>query len=248
MTSAPVPTAPTDNNPPNWPLPIEWLPQQGAPQQLILLLHGWAQNPEMFLPLAQALRLQFPQAAILAPEGLEPADGGQRARQWYSISDIGDEDLWRRRAYGTLAPLEAWVRQQQQRLGVGPAATALGGFSQGGLLALHTAMKTPGLVGRVLAFGSRMIDLPEAVPHETTFHLFHGSRDRIFAVDHVKALFQHIGENRGDATLDIAEGVGHELHGALIDCLLHQLTHHIPLRTWQAAMGAVTAPAPEQAQ
>jgi hypothetical protein len=54
---------------------------------------------------------------------------------------------------------------------------------------------------------------------------------------------EHLGEHQGDATLDIAHGVGHELHPALIDCALHRLRNHIPLRTWQAALGAARAAA-----
>ena len=52
-----------------------------------------------------------------------------------------------------------------------------------------------------------------------------------------------LGELQGDATLDIASGVGHALHPALIDCALQRLKNHIPLRTWQAAMGAAAAEA-----
>ena len=47
-----------------------------------------------------------------------------------------------------------------------------------------------------------------------------------------------------DATVDIAQGVGHEVHPALIERALFRLRNHIPLRTWQAALGAAAA-APE---
>jgi error-prone DNA polymerase len=226
---------------PSMETPIEWLPAQGRPEQLILLLHGWAQDATMFLPLAQALRTQFAQAAILAPDAPHLADEGRRGRQWYSILGIEDAPTWRARVQGAVAFIEPWVRAQQQRLGVAPAATALGGFSQGGLLALHTAVQFDGIAGRVLAFGARMVDLPAQAPREVTLHLFHGGTDRIFAVSHVRELLDHLSQQRGDATLDVAEGLGHELHPALIDCALHRLTHHIPLRTWQAALGAVPA-------
>ena len=222
-------------------IPIEWLPAQGQPQQLIVLLHGWAQDSTMFLPLAQALRAQFAQAAILAPDAPHAADDGRRGRQWYSIQGIAEKAIWRARVQAGVALIEPWVRAQQQRLGVPPAATALGGFSQGGLLALHTALQFDGIAGRVLAFGARMVDLPAQPPRETTLHLFHGSADRIFDVAHVRELLDHLSQQRGDATLDVAEGLGHDLHPALIDCALHRLTHHIPLRTWQAALGAVPA-------
>jgi hypothetical protein len=34
------------------------------------------------------------------------------------------------------------------------------------------------------------------------------------------------------------------MHPALVDRLLHRLTHHIPQRSWQAALGAVQGEGP----
>jgi phospholipase/carboxylesterase len=130
------------------------------------------------------------------------------------------------------------VRAQQRRLGVGPAATALGGFSQGAILSLAAALQEDGLVGRVLAFGGCLVAPPETAPQHTTLHFFHGGSDEIIPVDGSRQALAWFGELQGDATLDIAEGIGHELHPALIDCALHRLTHHIPLRTWRAALGS----------
>lgn len=222
-------------------IPIEWLPASGTPQQLILLLHGWAQDAQDLAPLAQALRQAFPQAAVLAPQSPLPADGGRRGRQWYSIEGIDDPAEWRRRVAETVPGLESWVRQQQQRLGVSQAATALAGYSQGGLLALHIAMRHDGLAGRVLAFSARVVDLPEAAPQLTTLHLFHGEDDKIFGVEHARSLLERVAALQGDATLDVAQGLGHVLHPALIDCALHRLQNHIPLRTWREAMGGTPA-------
>lgn len=223
-------------------LPIEWLPAQGRAEQLIVLLHGWAQEATDFLPLAQALRGAFPQAAILAPESPLAADGGRPGRQWYSIEGLDDGIEWRRRVQASVARIAAWLRAEQARRGIGEAATALGGFSQGGLLALHTAVQHDGIAGRVLAFGARMVDLPRTAPRHVTLHLFHGSADKIFPVTHARELLDHIGQLQGDATLDVAEGLGHTLHPALTDCMLHRLQNHIPLRTWREALGAVPAP------
>lgn len=218
-------------------LPIEWLPAEGEAQQLILLLHGWASDAMAMAPLAQALRATFPQAAIVAPEAPLAADGGRPGRQWYSLDGISPQN-WPARVQGALPPLHDWVRAQQRRLGVAPAATALAGFSQGAILALALALREDGLAGRVLAFGGCFTAPPEAAPRLTTVHLFHGSADRVIPADGSRQALAWLGELRGDATLDIAEGIGHELHPALIDCALHRLTHHIPLRTWQEALGA----------
>jgi len=233
---------------PRMELPIEWLPAEGRPEQLILLLHGWRSDGSAMAPLAQALRGAFPQAAVLAPDGpLVFVREGQGAgaepppdlgRMWYPIEGLTPEN-WPGRVADCLPPLIAWVRAQQQRLGVGPAATALGGFSQGAILSLAAALSEDGLAGRVLAFGGCLVSPPAAAPQHTTVHLFHGGGDEVIPADGSRQALQWLGELEGDATLDIAEGIGHEVHPALIDCALHRLTHHIPLRTWRAALGAV---------
>ncbi|HEY6135669.1 MAG TPA: esterase [Rubrivivax sp.] len=221
-------------------LPIEWLPAQGAPEQLIVLLHGWGSAGAAMAPLAQALRAQFPQAVVLAPDAPQPFEGEGPGRQWFSIGGITDEDRPARVAVA-LPPLLAWLRAQQHRLGVAPPATALGGFSQGAILALEAAVHADGIAGRVLAFAGRFATLPEAAPRETTLHLFHGGADDVMPVAHAQAAQDRLDALHGDATIDIAEGVGHVLHPVLVECALQRLKTHIPLRTWQAALGAAPA-------
>lgn len=218
-------------------LPIEWLPSEGAAEQLILLLHGWGSDGRAMAPLAQALRQAFPKSAVLAPDAPNPFERGGMARQWYGVDDL-DMAVWPQRVAGVLPPLQAWVQAQQQRLGVSPAATALGGFSQGAMLSLALAVAEDGIAGRVLAFGGAMTGQPAAAPRHTTVHLFHGGDDRVVPASGSRQALQWLGQLQGDATLDIAQGVGHELHPALIDCALHRLRTHIPLRTWQTALGA----------
>lgn len=218
---------------------IEYRPARGRPEQLVLLFHGWAQDAAALAPLADALRQEFPQAAVLVPESPTPADGGRRGRMWYSIEGLADDPtLWPARVAGQLEVLAPWVRAQQQRLGVSEAATCLGGFSQGALLALELTARHDGIAGRVLAFGGRYCTLPAAAPQQTTLHFLHGQDDTIFPVAEVQRALEHLGARHGDATVDIAHGVGHRLHPALIERALFRLRNHIPLRTWQAALGA----------
>lgn len=220
-------------------LPIQWLPETGRPEQLILLLHGHAEDGRAMAPLAQALRSEFRQAAVLAPSA--------PLQQWYAPQAGADDSGWPARVAAASVALVPWVRAQQQRLVVGPAATALGGFSEGAVLALQTAAAEDGLVGRVLAFGGRFLRTPEAAPRLTTLHFFHGSADPVIPARHSALALEQLGLLQGDATLDIAEGVGRELHPALIERLLFRLRNHIPARTWAAALGSVPVlPDPSQ--
>ncbi len=219
-------------------LPIEWLPAAGAPEQLIVLLHGRGDSGAGMAALAQALRAEFPQAAVLAPDAPHGLDDGGAGRQWFSSAALDDAKRIERVAQA-LPPLRHWLRQTQDRLRVPPVATAIAGFSQGAILALETALLDDGIAGRVLAFGGRFAGLPQAAPRHTTIHLFHGGADAVIPADHARAALDRLGALRGDATLDIAEGVGHELHAVLVSRALFRLRHHIPARTWAAALGAV---------
>lgn len=219
---------------------IEHLPAQGRPEQLVLLLHGWAQEAQEMGPLADALVREFPQAAVCVPQAPTPADGGRRGGMWYSIEGLREDPLlWPVRVAAQLDALEPWVRAQQQRLGVAAPATCLAGFSQGALLALELVARHDGIAGRVLAFGSRYCTLPAQAPQRCTLHFLHGRDDAIFTLADVQQAFQHLSQHRADATLDVAHGVGHELHPALIACALQRLRTHIPRRTWEEALCSV---------
>lgn len=218
---------------------LELLPPSGRPEQLLILLHGVGASPAAMAPLAQLLRSKFAQSAVLVPAGFDAFDMGRPGRQWFSLQGLTEDNRVARVA-AMLPRLIAWVHAAQQRLQVGPAATALVGFSQGSIVALEAVAAEDGLAGRVLAFSGRYARLPDRAPAYTTIHLLHGGLDPVMPADHAREALQHLGALRGDATLDIAEEVGHELHPALVDCALRRLTSHIPMRTWMAAMGGLT--------
>jgi phospholipase/carboxylesterase len=232
-----MPSSPASRRPETSFDALQLLPAAGAPSPLLILLHGVGGQAEDLLPLGHRLRERFAQCAVVIPQGPLPFDAGPSGRQWFSVSGITEANR-PERVTGALAPLIAAIRATQARLGVEPAATALVGFSQGAILSLEAAQAVDGLVGRVLAFSGRYAQRPEHAPRDTTLHLFHGSADTVIPVAHAREAIGHLGALQGDITLDIADGVGHVLHPALIDCALHRLSSHIPQRTWRAALGA----------
>ncbi|MEY8879460.1 MAG: esterase [Leptothrix sp. (in: b-proteobacteria)] len=225
---------------------LEVLPVEGAPQQLMLLLHGVGANAQNLMPLGRALQAHFPQAAIVSLQGYDAFDGMPHdgsARQWFSVRGAIEAERPARVAE-VLPRLIGDVRAHQRRLGIGAAASALVGFSQGTILSLEAVAAADGLVGRVLAFSGRYATLPAQAPQLTTLHFFHGAADPVIPAQHARAAIEHLARLDGaDATVDIAEGVGHELHVGLLDRALFRLTHHIPARSWREALGGVAAAA-----
>ena len=232
-----------DSPPPLMPDTLQWLPSTGEPGQLMILLHGWGARAADMAPLAQRLRAAFAQAVLLAPEGFEDAEpGGRAGRQWFDVSGPQGpvtEANRPARVAAVLPALAGWVRAAQAATGLGEAATALVGFSQGAIVALELVQQHDGIAGRVLAFSGRYASLPDAAPRNTTLHFFHGATDTVVPAAQARLAIERLAVLRGDATLDIAQGVGHELPTALVDRAIERLRSHIPQRTWAAALGAV---------
>jgi len=222
---------------------IELLPDNGPVKQLFILLHGLGAKSSDMLPLASRFRKEFPHAAFVLPNGIHPFDGGgplgdgDNRRQWFSISGMND-DTRPARVAGAMPALHELVRQAQDRHKILQSDTALIGFSQGAIMALEYSIVHDGGIGRVLAFSGRFAKLPEKAPEWTTLHLLHGEDDRVIPVAHAHAAYARLTDLQGDATLDVASSVGHEVHTALADRAIYRLQTCIPLRSWRQALNS----------
>jgi phospholipase/carboxylesterase len=216
---------------------IELLPDNGPVKQLFILLHGVGADSSDLVPLANKLREVFPGAVFFLPDGFYPFDGGGSGRQWFSISGVTEENRPARVA-DSMPALHELVRQAQDRHKILHSDTALIGFSQGAIMALEFSVVHDGSVGRVLSLSGRFAKLPEKAPELTTLHLLHGEEDRVMPVSHAYAAYARLIELQGDATLDVASSVGHEIHTALADRAIYRMQTCIPLRSWKLALNS----------
>ena len=216
------------------------LPDKGVPNLLFLLFHGAGADATQMRPLAQALRGQYPQAAVLALSGPEAYDlipGGGSGLQWYSLDGANDENHARRVA-DALPDFIALVRAWTAHFELPWQQVALGGFSQGAVLALEAVQAELQLAGRVMAFSGAYATLPEHAPQEVSVHLLHGQQDGVLPYqDQIQAAKRLVALG-ADVTADVLPDIGHELHPELIERALHQLRTFVPARLWREAMQA----------
>jgi phospholipase/carboxylesterase len=141
------------------------------PDYSIIWLHGLGADGYDFEPLVPELhfankdrtRFVFPHA----PHRPVSINAGMRMPAWYDIVGIDEhapEDENGIRA--SAAQLEALIAQQQDR-GVVPGRIVLAGFSQGGAVALHTALRHGARLAGVLAL-STYLPLRENVAAEAS--------------------------------------------------------------------------------
>jgi phospholipase/carboxylesterase len=136
----------------------------GAARQLVVLLHGVGADGADLIGLAPAWAEGLPHAAFIAPDGPEVCDMAPYGRQWFSLQDRRHASLAAelRRA----APaLDGFLDAELARLGLGPEALALAGFSQGAMMALFTGLRRPRAPAAILAY-SGALAAPETLAAE----------------------------------------------------------------------------------
>jgi phospholipase/carboxylesterase len=130
----------------------------GTPAASVIWLHGLGADghdfvpivPELRLPASPALRFVFPHAP-LRPVTI---NNGMRMRAWYdivSLSASGPPEEARIRA--SADALERWIAREVE-LGVPASRIIIAGFSQGGAIALHAALRHAERLSGILALST----------------------------------------------------------------------------------------------
>ncbi|POT60004.1 esterase [Citrobacter amalonaticus] len=207
-------------------------------QQLLLLFHGVGDNPVAMGEIGSWFAPVFPDALVVSIGGAEPSGPGA-GRQWFSVAGVTEEN--RQARIDAIMPVFIeTVRYWQKQSGVGPAATAMIGFSQGAIMALESVKAEPGLASRVIAFNGRYGSLPETASTATTVHLIHGGEDRVIELSHAVAAQDALIRAGGDVTLDIVEDLGHAIDEHSMQFALNHLQYTVPKRYFDEALSGST--------
>ena len=141
------------------PLPIVELEPASAPVAVVIWLHGLGADghdfeaivPALQLPEDLPVRFVFPHA----PEIAITAFGGQRARAWFDFDPAGgtDQPGLERSALQILDLIQNEIDN-----GMPSERIVLAGFSQGGVMAFHTALHHPKPLAGILALSTFLVE------------------------------------------------------------------------------------------
>lgn len=157
-------------------------PASGGPaRQLVVLLHGLGADGEDLIGLAPYLAQALPDAAFVAPNAPFACDMAPMGYQWFSLQTNDPQQLYWG-AEGARGPIDRFLDAELERHGLGASALALVGFSQGAMMALHTALRRPDPVAGIVGFSGMLIE-PERMAREIASRppvlLIHGDADPV---------------------------------------------------------------------
>jgi phospholipase/carboxylesterase len=139
------------------------------PAGSVIWLHGLGADghdfepivPELRLPETLSLRFVFPHAPVRPVT----VNGGMEMRAWYDIVSLdrdGPVDEVGIRQSGVM--LESLIERERDR-GIDCSRIVLAGFSQGGAIAMHVALRSAGRLAGLMAL-STYLPLPEVFESE----------------------------------------------------------------------------------
>ncbi len=168
--------------------PIE-ICQGTKPTASVIWMHGLGADGNDFAPIVEMLNL--PQIRFIlphAPYRKVTANNGYEMRAWYDIFGFG----------GNSPQDEAGIRESQRDIesliaqeisrGIAPNKIVLAGFSQGGAIALHTALRQQQALAGVLALSTYLplkaqLAAEKSVANQNTpIFMAHGMHDTVISM------------------------------------------------------------------
>jgi len=164
---------------------IETGPKPGA---AVIWLHGLGADghdfepivPELGMPASKPVRFVFPNA----PHRPVTINMGMRMPAWYDILQLGGGAEDEAGIRESQAALEKLVALQKQR-GIPARKIVLAGFSQGGAIALQTALRHPERLAGLLALSTylplqgKVAGERQAINSDLPIFMAHGSYDNM---------------------------------------------------------------------
>lgn len=169
--------------------------QGAAPEQLVVLLHGYGADGNDLIGLADPWRALLPTAVFASPHAPERCGMNPVGYQWFGLSNLGPAELWDgvRRA----APaLDAYLDRMLGHYDLTADKLALVGFSQGTMMGLHVGLRRPAAPACILGYSGALAGaehLPTEKTVEPPIMLVHGDADPVVPVDALHAAVGGLG-------------------------------------------------------
>lgn len=137
---------------------------EGERPPILVLLHGVGGNERQMAQLAPAFDPRFVVVSARSPITLGHGPSGEEAYAWFHVTFTPEGPVIDgEEAAAGWAHVARFVDEAVAAYGADPARAYVGGFSQGGIMALAALLAAPERIAGAVAMSGRL--LPEVLPH-----------------------------------------------------------------------------------
>lgn len=152
--------------------------------------------PDLRLPEDHGIRFIFPNAPIQAVT----INGGMKMRSWYDILEMSMEHKVDNAGINQSSNSIDQLIQKEINKGIASENILLAGFSQGGVIALHSGLRFTYKLAGILALSTYLPTIEqiktEATKENQSIPIFmaHGTMDQVVAIQNAKQAFNQLKE------------------------------------------------------
>lgn len=193
----------------------EKAPISGKATSLVIFLHGLGSNGHDLIELAEDLAPLLPHTHFLSPDAPFPYAAAGFGYEWFDLYERTESAMLA--GIGRATPiLNSYIDSQLARFGLKDNDLALVGFSQGTMMALHTALRRPEACAAVLGFSGALL-APQLLVNEITARpeimLIHGDADQVVPPAALPAATNSLKALNVPVTSHLIHGMAHGING-----------------------------------
>ena len=193
----------------------------GNPTRALIIIHGYGQNGHSLRWMTDNLKKSMPDMAFYYPTAPDRAPVG--GYQWFVIPNIGEQikekalyDVMMEGAMKNVQTLHDLVDEIHEKLNLPYENIYVAGFSQGGLMALLTALTNPHKIPAAVSFsGVPLLFTPDftqnSVKNYPDILVIQGTKDVVIPKDSLQMTTETLTEIGIEPTVRVIEGMAHQI-------------------------------------
>ena len=206
--------------------------RSGQTKSLVILLHGYGADGNDLFGLSGPLGQHLADTAFRSPNAPEPCRVNPMGRQWFPVSwlDGSAESEMEAGFRRSVDILDRYITEAMAEEGVGPAQTALVGFSQGTMMSLHVAPRRAKQLAGVVGFSGRLLEggnLNDEALTKPPLLLIHGDQDEMIPVAALSEAQTALADAGFEVRSHISRGIGHGIAPDGLGLALGFLAEHL---------------------
>lgn len=184
---------------------------EGRPNHLVILLHGYGANGDDLIGLAPVWAPVLPDTLFVAPNAPYPCDMNPFGFQWFGISNL-NPDIMLAGTRSVAPTLDAYLTTEMARHGVDESKTALVGFSQGTMMALHVGLRRSKPFAGIVGYSGALpgaSTLPAEIKSRPPVLLVHGDADPMVPIQALRLAEQGLQAVKVPVEAHVSPGLEH---------------------------------------